>query len=82
MCSNTYKVKININGNDEVCDGGEYNVTSSSNALEFKEDWEKCKDELTAEGGMWESPDEIIAKMEALGYEFDSCNWDTIEVEA
>lgn len=82
MSCATYMVKINIRGNDEVCDGGLYKVTSSNDAAKFKEDWETCKDDLTAEGGMWDSPDEIVAEMMKLGYEFDNCDIDTIEVEA
>ena len=83
---NTYMIKINVRGNDdgsdEVCNGGRYKVTSSQDEAQFIEDWRKCKDELTESGEMWDSPDEIVNKMMALGYEFDNCDIDEIEVEA
>ena len=50
---------------------------------EIKADWETCKADLTAEGGMWESTEEIIEAMRTLGYEIEEANgWLEINVEA
>ena len=85
MSSATYTLKVNVRGNDEVVSGGEYILTAPAEKTikEIRADWETCKDDLTAEGGMWESPEEIIEAMRKLGYEIEEANgWHEINLEA
>lgn len=82
----TFYVQIDVYGNDDgdptVCDGGRYVVTSDHSSSQFKKDWEEVKEELLGKDDPWDSPEQLIEKMEERGYSITEDDAETITVRA
>lgn len=81
MSYETCTVKINqksLLGSSYVA---QYTVTGHDMS-QFKKDWDECKAVREKSGDMWDDESQLVSDMEALGYEFDSNNYDVIEVDA
>lgn len=81
MSSETCTVKINQRSDQwDAPFTTQYTVTGHDMS-EFKKDWDACKDARKESGDMWDDESQLIADMEAKGYQFDSNNFDEIDVE-
>lgn len=79
MSSETRTLKINQKSTEwGSAFTSQYTVTG--NMETFADDWKKCVEHHKANGLSLDEAD-VIAEMESLGYEFESNNFDVIEVE-